>query len=283
MTGVQTCALPIYGQSEAPPAQTDREPRGSDDGGRESGSAVAVTTPPAEVAELAERVFAYIDEAEGDVFRTELEQALGIQSTARILATERLEDEGRIEIIAPHSQYTRFRSATARPAHIADHGAVGDGTVHLRDATNDRAAAAKQESDQATIAAARALPAVREWLPGAGTFSLRQLRSTFDLEPAAAAKLMASLRTKGLVESCGERGIDAYRSIGSRMTGSGGDGGTLASRVGGACVGDGLTITGVMARVGVSEEVAKHVVGKLVRDGDLRTRRRGAATHYVAV
>lgn len=257
-----------------------REHRGSDDDGRESGSAVAVTTPPAQIAELADRVFAYIDEAEGDVFRTELEQALGIQSTARILATERLEDEGRIEIIAAHSAYTRFRSTRVRATPVAH---VGDGTVHLRDAADDQAAAAKRERDQATIAAARALPAVREWLSGAGTFSLRQLRSTFDLEPAAASKLMASLRTKGLIEPCGEKGIDAYRAIGSKMTGSGGDGGTLASRVGGACAGDGLTITGVMARVGVSEEVAKHVLGKLVRDGDVRPRQQGGDLHYVAV
>lgn len=265
--------------------------------------------PPFEDAELMARATRLLDEADGEVWPRDFEAALGISSTKRLLLVEKLKGAGKLVIAGSGGPRVRYRSSkkrrTAPPPTPRRSGGgeaaepLGGGKVHLQDRTAERQAEATAAAKADEREAAEVLPSVREWARGGGTFTARQLRDVFDIEPSVCTRVIAALTKEKSIEATGLQGAGTYHAI-TAMNGNGNDGGrrdrgkrsldgggneraTLESRALGALDGDGRTLDALASHLGVSIEVARKVVGKLYREGDIRSRSRGGDVHYAAV
>lgn len=262
---------------------------------------------------LVDRVGDFIDAAaseterfqNGEVFPVEVEREFSLQRVKLLEVMASLQQEGRVVVLAPRSQYTRYRSARVKrggsPRRHArgDESAepVGAGIVNLRDSAAECNAEAKGEQEAAEAAAIAVLPSVCEWARAAGAFSPRRLREVFDLDPLAAGRVVAILSQESAIQRVGDARTDTWEATASLRSrardgcgptsrlplNSGGDGSTLEARALGVCGGGGATLATVCSSLGVSEKVAQKVLSYLFKEGEVRPRSKGGDIHYVAV
>lgn len=299
--------------NSSPPADGDvaREPRGSGGGGRQSDSAddATQTKPPRAPArpgesdvELMARVSDYIKDATARnevVWPRELEEHFSINRDRRQRVIEMLVERQRIVVRKPNSPHVHYeyRKGSGDPDfRFAHDDEAGNGKVHL---TKDpdlerRVEAIAERGETEKFIVSDHMDTIRAWVRGAGNFTTRQLREVFKVSPATGNRVVATLQQEGFIESVGQdgrAGIFCLVTNGSarsradkRPSEVGSDGSTLDGRALGIIQGSGgLTLSEVATRLKVEEDVARAVVGKLYREGEVRPQRQEGITRYVAV
>lgn len=246
--------------------------------------------------DLVDRVDRHIDNAEGEVWPLELEQAFDLSAHRRRVIVDRLVSEGRIVRIGGNGPRVRYASMKARPGEgrLQRRPAgespppLGSSPAHLLSKEQLDARRKKEiDKEHAEINAAVAkLPQIREWVNGSPSFTPRHLREAFDISPAASTRVIAELvkedlvtrRKDGAYEVPARRHVD---TIGRRTRPTEHDS-SLEGRALAALAGASMSLTELAQRLGVSEDTAKAVLGKLFREGEVRPRRKSGVLHYAA-
>lgn len=253
--------------------------------------------------ELMARVSDYIKEASerGEaVWPRELESHFGITDRKRLTIIDLLAERRRVVVRKPNSPHThyeyRLTSGMSSRAPGDDTG-LGTGKSHLtKDPTLARRieAVAERESQENVIA--NHLPTIKEWCRGAGSFTSKLVMETFNVSRPTANRVCSLLTKEGfLIRSGGERGPGVtYQAAesssgngsgpaGKRSLEAGADGSTLEGRALGALQAGGLSIVGLAGRLGVGEETARALMGRLYREGEVRPHKKAGETLYVVV
>jgi Mn-dependent DtxR family transcriptional regulator len=256
--------------------------------------------------ELMARVSDYIKDASERneaVWPRELEEHFSINRDRRQRIIEMLVQRQRIVVRkpnSPHVHYT-YRQGSGNPDFRFEHddeAGLGDGKVNLKDPEVERRVAAIAERDETNkFIVSDHMDTIRAWARGSGNFTARQVQEVFRVSPATAQRVVSTFRNEGFIEQVGEDGRTSIYCVVAKRNGSGpgeqpgkrplhagGDGSTLDGRALGIIEGSGgLTISEVSTRLGVEEDVARGVLGKLYREGEVRPQRQEGITRYVAV
>lgn len=294
-----TPPLTTGGTEEPATSSMQQSPR-DDDGGQSGAPVGAPPASPGEDVELMARVSDFFEQSDGWVWPREVETHFRIDAPTRRRIIDMLNDRFRIWIDGAGSPRVRYayRGGAAdklRPATTQadpDEG-LGESELHLRDpGPANKAEASKRRRAMFKISD-EYIDRVKEWMGGMQRFTSRQIVESFDISAASAGRICSKLVGEGYLERHGEARSTSY-SVKAQKTDGGPagkrplDGGSDRATLEGRTLGElgsngGKTLGELAALLRVSEDAAKGVLVKLIKENEVHTVREGGVTRYVTI